>query len=515
MILSVPETFSIDWMKSWLPATLDIKREPEKEIDRIYLDTFDWRLFRNNSAIELASSGPGFLMTWRELDSGRIIANRVVKRVPQAAFDFISPVLKEKLNDILGGRTLITQVSVSSSTREIVLLNSEEKSVARVSLRNDHLKVAESSKNRQLPGAVYLFPYRGYEDEYDETARSLISHGRLQSIDADPLIAALDALGIVPGEYCNRPSFTLRAGQPALGEFKTILSRFLQIMEKNSQGASRGDDPEFLHDFLVVTRRTYCLLDQYPSVFPKMESRRFKQDFEWIERIAEPIRELDTYLSLFKDFGSRVDSAHREALNPLYRFLRNQKKSGQHELKIALESPRYLRFMELWHRFIEGEKALEDLLPEAKRPIIELANRGILDLYQKLLKTGKTITLGTSADSLDELHKISKLLGYEIELFTSLYQKKRITPLINTQQNMQKYLDRFHDLNLQHKALLASREKMKREQRTMPVWLEAIDLLAADLAKENKKVQKKVAKQFYRFSRKKIRKQFRDCFANE
>ena len=79
----------------------------------------------------------------------------------------------------------------------------------------------------------------------------------------------------------------------------------------------------------------------------------------------------------------------------------------------------------------------------------------------------------------------------------------------------QKNLNSFHDLNLQHDALMGYRQKMQQEQRTMPVWLETMDLLIEDRERECVKARHEFPEMFNRLTRKKIQKQVRSLFEDK
>ena len=85
---------------------------------------------------------------------------------------------------------------------------------------------------------------------------------------------------------------------------------------------------------------------------------------------------------------------------------------------------------------------------------------------------------------------------------------------MEAQLSLQENLNSFHDLNLQHDALLKNRRKMQQEQRTMPVWLETMDLLIEDRERECRKARLEFPERFKKLTRKKMRKQVRSLLEN-
>jgi len=375
--------------------------------------------------------------------------------------------------------------------------------------------VPNSTGYLMLPTFVYLFPYRGYRGAYQKILHRITARGGLLPARKDPLAEAMDYLHIEPEDYNNRPEFKLDPDREAIEALKEVLEAFRVIMEKNIQGACQAEDPEYLHDFLIAARRTQCLLNRYPDVFPEETLKLIKQDFEWAEQFASPIRDLDIYLSLFDEFASRLDQAHRASLRPLYEYLQDQKAAKQWQMRTALESTRYKRLMENWKRFMDNKQLSQDLPEAAGRPIREVAGVGIAELYREISSMGRKLDEASSAEALVALHQTSKKLGYHLELFHSLFPRKKIASLMEAQLSLQEILNRLHDLNLQHDALLEYRQKMQQDQRTMPVWLETMDLLVEDRDCECRKTRLKFPETFKKLAGKKIRKQVSSLFGGK
>lgn len=513
-IYSVPENLPLSELKAWLSGDQLLKIAPSEDIDRTYLDTFDWRLFSSGTVLELTARSRDYLLTWRKLETGEILINAVVKIPPKFANDIVAPGLRRQLKEVLEDRTLLQHVSITSDTQTLSLLNEEKKTVMRVELRRDRVTVPRSTKYFKLPSYIYLFPYRGYEEIYNKRLSRLTKKGKLETVTKDPIVNALNCLEISPGEYNNRPQFELSPEQPAYGALCTIQNIFRKIMNNNIEGACNDKDPEFLHDFLLAVRRTRCLLNRYSSVFSDKELNLIQQDFDWIEQAATPIRDLDISLSHFDDFVLRVDKEHKNALQPLYQFLKSEKTAQQRKMRVPLESPRYVRLMKKWRAFLKRDITDLDLSLDAKKPILEIASRCIWDIYQDVILMGKAITDKSPANSLLELHQISKRLGYQMEIFQTLYPAKKLAPLLKIQTSLQENLNAFHDLNVQYNDLLDDRKRMKREQRTMPIWLEAIDQLAAEINSERKEERRKFHDCYERLAGKKMQKRFRSLFAD-
>ncbi|MCP4285000.1 MAG: CHAD domain-containing protein [Gammaproteobacteria bacterium] len=512
-IFNVPENLTLQDLKNWLLERRPVAEREPVDIQRVYFDTFDWRLFNAGSVLEISSEKPGYMLTWRALGSGKLLAQSSLRQIPHLANDFVAPGLRLRMKEILGGRALMPKVSVNSNTRELRIINNENKTLMRIEVRQDRAIVPQSAKFFALPDAIYLFPLRGFESVYKETTNLIAGKGKIHSIRQDPVISALDCLGITASGYTNSPEFHFDPKQSAYEALCFVLDRYRHIMEENVAGACEDKDPEFLHDFLHAVRRSQCLLNHYFSAFPSKTISLIRQDFDWLDIITAPVRSLDIYLGLFEEFVTRVDADHRVALEPLKRFLEAEKRNEHRQMRVPLESPRYRRTMNSWKSILQERSPPEGMPEYAGKPILEIASKGIYGIYMELIDTGRGVSEQGSSDEMMKLQTIEKRLGYEMETFRNLYPREQIEPAMSALHQLQYNLNTFHNLHLQHGSLLDYSKKMQQQQRTMPVWLEAIELLAADREHEEQKMQKEFSACYNRLARKKMRKRFRTLFS--
>jgi CHAD domain-containing protein len=507
MIFAVPERFSLDDLGQLLSDKLKTRIE-HTDGKRIYLDSFDWRLYRSGMVLELECGGGPCLLVCRELGSGKILLSRMIRKTPKNASDFSSVGPQMMLKEILGRRSLIAHATLNAHTDNLLLLNSDGKTVMRVELRRDQIVSPQPTGHVILSDALYLFPFRGYETEFKDRLRWIKRDTELSPITEDPLLSVLGALDITPGLYTSRPVFSLNSEQPALEVLVNILKKFLQIMNSNIAGAREDDDPEYLHDFLVAVRRTSILIDGFSSVFPANNLSSIVHGFQWIEQETASIRDLDIYMSLFDDFESRVDADHRLALNSLYLFLQEQKKRELRRMRTSLNSPRYHRLIESWSEFLRRCENAGQLPKDALAPIGELALGRVKAIFREFIQASQGQPQDASVKEMCELHQISKHLGYHLDVFSSLFPGKKIGKLLKAHAKLQSSLNHFRDMNLQYSRLREYKSGMKRSQAVRKVSLEAVEQLIADRKSEKTKAREKSVKQIKRFTRKKMRKRF-------
>ncbi len=468
---------------------------------RYYLDTFDWRLYRAGTVLEVATTPTGYLLNWRRLRSGEPLVTLAMKRLPSSVLDFSAPGIRARFERILGRRALETRIAVKSRGSDFSVLNRERKVVARLERRQDRVYREHSMEQVQLPEHVYLVPYRGYQGELEKVQRRIAADAKLVAADADPLELLVERLQLEPTRYESHPAFELRPEAPALDAMRQVQGGFLQVMTQNIPGACRGEDPEFLHDFLVAERRTRCMLNRYPEVFPTVGLSQLSEDLAWAEKMATPVRDLDIYLELVDEFLGKVDKAHRRDLKPLFHYLNGQKRREQRELQVALESPRFKRTLKRWGEYLNADFPRHQHPEEASTPIRAVVCRCVLELLDELVTEGRAVLAGGSDAALCELHQTSKKLGYQLEVFHSLFPESELGPLMEEHERLQRGLNRFRDLHVQHRTLGKYEQKMKLEQQAMPVAIEATDLLLARLGEERDAERQRVRKRFEKFAR--------------
>ena len=493
----------------------EVDTRTEEGVARFYLDSFDWRLFRAGTALEVVYRPNGYVVTWRKLKSGAPLVTLTMKGLPETADDFTAPGIRDRMDAILGRRTLQKRVSLKSREQEYAILDKQQKVIARLERRNERVYIGHSMKQIVLPEHVYFVPLRGYEDQLEKVRRRVCDKAKLRPVESDPIERVIEHLGIDPNQYSNRPAFDFDPDAPAMEVLREVQGAFLRIMEQNIGGACRGEDPEFLHDFLVAERRTRCMMVRYPDVFPVRGLAQIRQDLEWAESVATTVRDLDIYLELVDELLHKVDKAHRRNLKPLFHYLDGEKKREQRQMRVALESPRFKKMMVRWGDYLKADVPSHERPEEADTPIRRMVCLCVSGLFEELIEQGRRAIDGASDTGLCEVHQISKKLGYQLEVFQSVFPAGELQSVIDEHDQLQAGLNRFRNLHVQQKSLARYEQKMKLEQQAMPAALEAIDLLLARLSEERDAERHRVHKRLERFARKKNRRRFAAMFSDQ
>jgi len=172
-----------------------------KRIRRIWLDTFDWRLYRAGLTLQyVGGSGPGELV----LTGGggqQLTAHARQARWPCLPGGLPPGPLRDRVAAVAGLRALLPRVSVVSQVSELRLLNEDEKTVARIVVDAMTLPAPQGAA---IAARLAVAEVRGYP----AAARRV--ENRLGGADANPYLAmaaslACGYLGMVEGIKPTEP----------------------------------------------------------------------------------------------------------------------------------------------------------------------------------------------------------------------------------------------------------------------------------------------------------------------
>jgi len=467
--------------------------EESKEL-LAYRDTFDWRLLR--AGLTLTTSHSGRQTRVVVLTRDGLVVDTVVPRVPLFASDLPPGPVGEIVQPIANHRRLLPRARAVWKGTLVAILNEDGKTVVRLLLREGEALLANGRGKIPLLPRLQCLPLKGYRSEEKKVTSVLRRTFDLKRDTRGELAVVCDALGQTP---------VVRAT-------KRIHLTLLRTMLANQEGVTRDWDTEFLHDFRVAIRRTRSALTQLKGVFPEAAVTHFSEEFRWLGTRTGPVRDMDVYLLKIPAYQAALHPGARRELEPLVRLLREKKRVEHRRLRRCLRSKRFTRLVEDWREFLKAPDAADSKLPDARRPIREVASERIWKAFNKVLKKGGKIGRDASAKELHRLRIDCKKLRYLITFFHSLYPAEALDPLIKELKLLQDHLGGFNDLQVQREALRSFAEEMMATEVGPPATLLAMGQLMGQL--EGKQIHEREAfhEHFDRFSRPKNQQRFRELF---
>lgn len=479
-----------------------------------FLDTFDWRAWKQHLVIRVFTQGRRHFLSLTPA-KGEALTTRVQK-VPGFASDLPPGSIRERLEGVSSIRRFHPQVRMKTSNQWWAVLNSDEKTVVRLLLREGVALPSKGKEGRPLPPILHVVPLRGFGKEAKEVRAFLRKVLWMNPNRKGELGIALKALGRTPGDYASKFKLKLAgAAMPASDAARAIHRRLLTTIRANEEGVIKDLDSEFLHDLRVGVRRTRSALTQIKGVFPKAVVEHFRSEFRWLGRRTGPTRDLDVYLLQIPLYRAALPEMVGDHLEPLVSFLEKRKSIEHRKLVRTLRSKKYARLMEAWASFLDNPPADPDDAPNARRPAKDLASERIRKAFRTVVKRGQRITADAPPEALHRLRIDCKKLRYLITFFYSLFPQEALDPVVKELKMLQENLGNLNDLHLQREALRESAEAMMAEDLAPPETLMAMGRLMGQMETRERQERAAFDERFGRFSRKKNRKRFAKLFGED
>jgi CHAD domain-containing protein len=470
---------------------------------RTWLDTFDWRLYRSGLTLEQVSCRGLTQITVTGRD-GEVIAVQQVS--PRRSGDAGGQVkwpslldalpagpLREQLRPVVGVRALLPVARAVSRVHDLRVLNSDDKTVARVSV--DRMSVTFPAAG-PAPPRLSIRPLRGYQAQASRLAEVLAAVPGVTDGTQSALEAALAAAGRRAGDYSGKISIQLAAGMPATAALAAVLTALLETLEANVSGTMREVDTEFLHDLRIAVRRTRSALRLAGSVLPAGLASRFRPEFKWLGDLTTPTRDLDVYLLDFAGLAAGLVSGTAQELQPFRDHLGRRRAAAQRELARGLRSARFSRVISGWRAGLAEAAASGRRRPTAA----QLAASRIARAHRRAIADGSSITATSPPGSLHELRKRCKELRYLLEIFGSLHDPAEQWQAVRELKNLQDCLGEFQDTEVQREGIRVFAAQMMDERTAPPATLLAMGEIAAGLALRQRQARSEFADRFREFA---------------
>ena len=507
----IPENLDFEDLQSALQKNTRILKEPSRTVYRTYYDSFDWRLYLDDSLLEDTRDGNDHTLVWRTLKGKDRCPRLKLREAPRFTTDLPQGPFRKLLEPVLEMRELVQKFRIRSSTDTLRILNKDEKTVAWLVVEKNTLQRQKGVRSGKLADRAIIIPVRGFPKPCKELAKLLQAQGLTPAQD-DLMLATLATIGEIPGSYSSKLNLKLDPGMRADQASKGILHRLLDIMEQNEAGTRTGTDTEFLHDFRVAIRRTRSALSQIKAVFPKQIVARYKTEFAWMGQITTPSRDLDVYLLNFDEYRDSLPANMRADIEPLREFLTRHQQAEHRALIKALDSARYRRLIKNWRNFLEQPVNERSTLKNAGRPVIEVASKRIWRVYRNTIKEGDAINTESPAEALHDLRKTCKKLRYLMEFFQSLYPRGDIKELIRILKTLQDNLGNFQDYEVQVSTLKTFSHQMVAESTVSPDTLLAMGMLIDGLERRQRQAHEEFSGRYAGFSQQDNQDRFRKLF---
>ncbi|MBW1867543.1 MAG: CHAD domain-containing protein [Deltaproteobacteria bacterium] len=375
---NLPEGLSEQKLVLALAEHYTIKKQSDVTQQQAFYDTFDWRLL-NESLVLFTSENR---LSLCELNNNNLIESIGIKSVPVFAKNFPEGGLRDRLSPIIKMRALLELVALSSCSTPYHVLNSDDKTVARLFF--EKIQLSHEKDPKEIAVYLWLKPVKGYLRYSRGLTKRLEESGLTLERNEDIFFIAMEAAEQNPGGYSAKLNISLNPKMPANEATKAILRFLLKIIKTNAANIEHDRDTEFLHEFRIAVRRTRSALSQIKGVFPKETTERFKKDFAFIGKLSNDLRDQDVYLLNEAAYKSMLPRVLRDDINPLFDYLRKERSKSFRKVVTSLKSNKYRKIIQDWESFLNVPHQAAALEPGAGLPTIDLASKIIFKQYRRV-----------------------------------------------------------------------------------------------------------------------------------
>ena len=468
----------------------------------IWLDTFDWRLYRAGLTLRFEQARRGGRLLLSRTDGIPQVDQLVTRwpRRPGLAEDLPDGPLRDRILVLTSPRALLPVARAVTTTSVTRLLNPDGKTVAR--LVADHTTVTApgtTAPTAELPPRLAVAEVRGYPGQARRAAGLLASAPGVSHASQSVFIAALTALGRHPADYTSGVDAEITATMPAPVAVARLLLRLLDTIESNVDGVLRDIDTEFLHDLRVAVRRTRSAIKLLGRVLPADLAEHFKVEFKWLGDVTTPVRDLDVHLLGFDAMAEQLVAASPADLEPLRVFLARRRAREFRRLAAALRGPRFRAITEDWRKALLEIRDVDG--PRRRR--LTAAALGLSATgrsFRRIAAHGAAITSDSPPESLHELRKRAKELRYLLEFFAPLHDQVVYRKVLSDLKQLQDCLGEFQDSEVQRHEIHALADAMLAERAAPAATLLAMGEIAATLALSQAEARAEFFARFARFA---------------
>ena len=428
------------------PALSRATRREQHHLVSIYYDTGRLALRRANILLRLRKNGASWLQTIKRQDSSDAgLTQRPEWQAPyRRHFDF-SQLDDAELHDWLqrdkiAGR--LAAVFESNLRRTVWQLDPEPGS--RILVKLDRGWIASSGRRENI-SELELQLLSGCTDSLYALALELA-----QRLALPPLLLSKAERGY--RLFLDTPPAPVKAGTVPLDATDTPLAALrlialdcLSQLQLNHAGAVHGDDPEYVHQMRVATRRLRAALRMFRPVLPDGFAARLVPPMRELTRALGQARDLDV---LMAEIVAPVAAAlpDEPRLTDLASAITNRLYGARAAIRHTLRQPGYGQLLLTAASLLQRAPFVETAEHEAAAPtLLQFADRRLRRLQKHILDLAAAARVDYPP-SLHELRIGIKRLRYAIEFFGAMLPGKTGAAAVKRLAGLQDELGQLNDL---------------------------------------------------------------------
>lgn len=243
----------------------------------------------------------------------------------------------------------------------------------------------------------------------------------------------------------------LTADSPAVLAVCQMAETMLLTARRYEQGLLADIDIEFLHQYRVNIRKSRSLISLFKKSLPKERYKLLKSELKTLGSSTNTLRDLDVFLLNEGCYRDMLPTELQSGLTPLFSRVKRRRRTALKKVLTTLNSEDYRDRIERVRQTLRAEPGYT--AKQAQIPIKDLVCKKVLAQYRQICSDGAAIEATTADESIHELRINCKKLRYLLELFSELFNKKRLKQLVRHLKDLQDNLGRCNDYSVQRKFL--------------------------------------------------------------
>lgn len=412
-------------------AGREVVAEGDGVHEDVYVDTEDRRLLRAGFSLRYRYAGDAVLVTFKEVPRSRkrpLLRSRAeiecLSTAPTQPGETVPPQIGQHVDPLVGSAPLRPLARVRTRRSRYRLIASADE---RAHLCCDHVEILPPAGGEAIAAFIEVeIEDDGLGSDVLETiARELIrTRGLSPSVSSklERALAAFDDPAVPEGSQSG-VDLKVRGGDRYADAAYKVFRRHFDRLQANEPGARIGEDPEYVHDMRVATRRLRAAFRTFRPAFGKDRFKGYRQELRHIAGALGTVRDIDVFLEALPDYVATLPETDEGALAPLEQHLKGEREQARVRLLRFLDSRRYQTFLDRFERFLERGPPRHPAQPAADSKVKDVAPKRIRKALRAVLNQGRSMGATPTARDLHELRILCKKLRYTAEPFRRVYGK--------------------------------------------------------------------------------------------
>jgi CHAD domain-containing protein/uncharacterized protein YjbK len=438
----------LDFLRS-LGCTVEARRKIRQE--DLYLDTFDWRMFRRGLALFFRRTGGKYFYTLKSLEKTSVVKTQPLEMTIEAKQNIREPAdavpveIQKNVADIIYPRRLMPHLA----------LRTERASYNIASMDGAEIEIAFDSTSFQVRGfhrphgASRLFEIemklkKGSPSSFESVATAAAKTLDLSLPAKSRLETAIERLNIrFPAK--NPPSTLVVKGDDRFDvAAQKILSFQLSRLNENIEGVAADIDTEFVHQARGATRRMRSMIRLFKGAIPERSAVYFAGELFWIASLLGAVRDIDVFVLNLPQFFAAIELAPEKGAEVLSRQLQEERRLLLEDLKAAFVSTRWRIFFLRLSTYCKRKPALTPSAALALETVDQIAPVIISRRLKEVVRRENLLRIKPKMKNYHKLRIEFKKLRYASEFFNSAFGGS-LEPFIADVTSMQDCLGELQD----------------------------------------------------------------------